>query len=120
MFAWINRRCKQATGCTTKPFGGISIILVGDIGQLPPITDQVLYHNKPQSDLANLLKGIVCIENLLQLLNSKQMKGLRMLMFNKKYLELCKFVQEMAIQLSKTGICCYEDNHKKLKTLMNF
>ena len=52
MFAWINRRCKQATGCTTIPFGGMSIILVGDIAQLPPITDHVLYHNKPKSDLA--------------------------------------------------------------------
>ena len=30
MFAWTNRRCKQ----------------------LSPITDQVLYHNKPKSDLA--------------------------------------------------------------------
>lgn len=42
MFAWINRRCKQATGNLTIPFGGMSIILVGDIAQLPPVTDQVL------------------------------------------------------------------------------
>lgn len=27
MFAWINRRCKQATGLTTQPFGGISVII---------------------------------------------------------------------------------------------
>lgn len=51
MFAWINRRCKQTTGYSTVPFGDISINLVGDIAQLPPITDQVLYHTKPKSDL---------------------------------------------------------------------
>ena len=52
MFGWINRRCKQATGISTVPFSGMSIILVGDIAQLPPITDQVLYHTKPKSELA--------------------------------------------------------------------
>lgn len=52
MFAWINRRCKEATGNLTIPFGGMSIILVGDIAQLPPVTDQVLYHTKPNCDLA--------------------------------------------------------------------
>jgi len=52
MFDWINRRCKEATGRTNIPFSGISIILVGDIGQLPSISDQVIYHSRPKSDLA--------------------------------------------------------------------
>ena len=29
------------------PFGGISIILDGDVAQLPPVMDKVLYHRKP-------------------------------------------------------------------------
>ena len=48
MFGWINKRCKEATGHTTVPFGGISVILVGDIGQLPSISDKVIYHTKPR------------------------------------------------------------------------
>ena len=51
MFAWINRRCKEATGCTSIPFGGISVILVGDIGQLLSISDQMIYHTKPKSNI---------------------------------------------------------------------
>ena len=52
MLAWINKRCKQATGHNTLPFGGINVILVGDVGQLLSELDQVVHHNKPKSDLA--------------------------------------------------------------------
>ena len=34
--AWINRRCKQATGKLNLMFGGINVILVGDLGQFTP------------------------------------------------------------------------------------
>ena len=54
LFGWIDRRCKQATGQQSLPFGGISIILVGDIAQLPPVTDKVLYHNRPSGDIATI------------------------------------------------------------------
>lgn len=49
MFVWINRSCKEATGNNTLPF---AVILVGDSWtQLPPITDQVIYLNKPRDEL---------------------------------------------------------------------
>ena len=43
MFWWINRRCKEATGKFTEPFGGLSIVLIGDIGQLSPVTEKVCF-----------------------------------------------------------------------------
>ena len=36
MLGWIDRCCRQGTGRFYLPFGGISVILVGDIAQLPP------------------------------------------------------------------------------------
>ncbi|XP_028416843.1 uncharacterized protein LOC114541053 [Dendronephthya gigantea] len=50
-FGWINKRCKQATGCCNKILGGISFILFGDPGQLPPGADKPLYHAKPTGDV---------------------------------------------------------------------
>ena len=49
-FSWINRRCKQATGCFETPFGGLNVILVGDLGQLPPVNGNLLYDDNPSSE----------------------------------------------------------------------
>ena len=35
--AWTDKRCRQATGLSDELFGGLSIILTGDPGQLPPV-----------------------------------------------------------------------------------
>ena len=48
-FGWIDKRCKQATGYNDKAFGGKSLILTGDPGQLPPVADKPLYHAKPSN-----------------------------------------------------------------------
>jgi hypothetical protein len=48
-FGWIDKRCKQASGCHNKVLGGKSLILIGDPGQLPPVADKPLYHAKPSN-----------------------------------------------------------------------
>ena len=50
LFGWIDSRCRQATGNCDEPFGGLSIILFGDIAQLPPVGDKPLYHSTPKSE----------------------------------------------------------------------
>ena len=46
MPAWVDKRCRQATGLTDQLFGAKSVIFVGDPGQLPPVADKPLYHSK--------------------------------------------------------------------------
>ena len=55
LFGWISRRCKQPTGQSCVSFDEILVILVGDVAQLPPVIDKILYHNKPAGDLG--IKG---------------------------------------------------------------
>lgn len=51
-FGWIDRRCSQSTDLTSCLFYNLSVILVGDIAQLPPIANTPLYYTKPVGDLA--------------------------------------------------------------------
>ena len=48
-FGWVDRCCKQATGYNDRVFGGKSLVLTGDPGQLPPVADKPLYHTKPSN-----------------------------------------------------------------------
>lgn len=50
LLGWIHSRCRQLTGKAHKPFGGLSVILVGDIAQLTPVGDKPLYHTIPRSE----------------------------------------------------------------------
>ena len=67
MFGWIDSRCRQATGAINKPFGGLSVILVGDIAQLPPVLDKPLYHSLPQTD--KQLQGSLMYKQFNQVVN---------------------------------------------------
>ena len=50
LLGWIDSRCRQATGLANQSFGGLSVIVVGDIAQLPPVGDKPLYHSMPKTD----------------------------------------------------------------------
>ena len=50
-FGWIDKRCKQVTGFHDKLFGGKSLILLGDLEQLPPVGDNLSYHAKPSNEV---------------------------------------------------------------------
>ena len=50
---WIDRRCRQASGLKDTLFGRKSIILIGDPGQLPPVADKPLYHEKPSNPVGD-------------------------------------------------------------------
>lgn len=39
----IDQRLRQATGQKDQLFGGISLIMMGDYAQLPPVCDKALY-----------------------------------------------------------------------------
>ena len=66
---------------------------MGDIGQLPPIADQVLYHNKPRSDLA--IEGYCMyqkFETVVKLDINERTKGVDE---DQEHLESFKYEQEM-------------------------
>ncbi|KAL7291611.1 hypothetical protein TKK_0014650 [Trichogramma kaykai] len=61
MFHRIDTRLRQIYGIN-KPFGGISVITVGDLNQLPPVMDKPKYKNPSNSILAELCLNTLCDE----------------------------------------------------------
>ena len=93
LLGWIDKRCRQGTGDSDIPFGGISIILVGDIAQLPPVGDLVLYHKKPKGEVGTM--GFCMYRKftkVVKLTVNERSKGENL---------------EMEIRMRKTGICFY-------------
>ena len=43
MFSWLDNRFRAGMGNQNKPFGGISVIVLLEFGQLPPVGDRALY-----------------------------------------------------------------------------
>ena len=76
LLGWIDSHCRHATGRTVTTFDGISIILVGDIAQLPPVGDKTLYHSlpKPEKQMHGLL---LCHEfkNVVKLTGNQRVQG---------------------------------------------
>ena len=47
--AWVDKRLRQATGKLNEPLGGISVMLLGDFAQLPPVGDKPIYASPSKS-----------------------------------------------------------------------
>ena len=77
-------RLHQATAKLDSPFGGLSLILIGDFGQLPPVGDKPLYAQPTNSDLSNhghyiyhLFTTVIVLDQVLhQSSTEKQFKDL--------------------------------------------
>ena len=75
-FGWVDRRCRQATGISDELFGGKSIILLGDPGQLPPVGDKPLYHAKPSSSIGEQGHSVfLMFTNVVKLTVNQRVQG---------------------------------------------
>ena len=92
-FGWIDKRCKQATAHNDTAFGGKSLILTGDPGQLPPVADKTLYHAKPSNAVGKQgCQAYYMFNKVVKLTVNQRMQGMssEQVKFRDLLLRLCK------------------------------
>ena len=62
LIAYIDYRLREATGNKTNYFGGLSIILLGDPGQLLPVGGTPLYFSNKNIFDSVLIQGFRCYQ----------------------------------------------------------
>ncbi|XP_078371416.1 ATP-dependent DNA helicase Pif1-like [Oculina patagonica] len=88
--AWLNKRLRQTTGKLHVPLGGISVILLGDFGQLPPVGDRAIYSSPSGSVLGDhghsiytlFVTVVILMENVRQAGNNPEAEMFRELLLN--------------------------------------
>ena len=119
-FGWIEKRCKQATGFNDKVFGGKSLILTGDPGQLPLVADKPLYHAKPSNAVGEQgHQAYHMFEKVVKLTVNQHVQGMtsKQVQFRDLLLRLCKgesTVDDWKLLLTRqpsnvTNLCDFED-----------
>lgn len=76
MLFWIDSRLRQATGRLQEPFGGVSVVILGDTKQLPPVKDRPLWSKRKKDEKQDIANGraafqlfqdvIILVENVRQ------------------------------------------------------
>ena len=92
-FGWIDKRCKQATGYNDRVFGGKSLILTGNQGQLPPVADKPLYHAKPSNAVGEQgYQAYHTFDKVVKLTVNQRVQGMtpEQVQFRDLLLRLCK------------------------------
>jgi len=101
MLTIINRRLQQISQCR-KSFGGISVIIVGDLRQLPPVGDRYAFQPLSSSKLPSLAENTVW--------KNFRFFELTDVMRQKRDLEFCTALNNMA------GGCMIEADIKLIKS----
>ena len=69
MIAWVDKRLHQATTHLDIPFGGISVILIGNFAQIPPVGDRPLFSQGVGSHgytMYNLFTKVVILDQIIR------------------------------------------------------
>ena len=139
--AWIDKRLRQLTGRLDEPLGGMSVIMIGDFGQLPPVGDRALYAPSTQSVLSDqgravymLFDTVVCLtqivrqaghttearcfrELLLRLRDGKSTEEdwKQLLQRSPSHINLSEFTDAVRLFFDKKSVAEY--NYEKLQSL---